>query len=108
MHRFSRRLAAVALRQSPPAATQVVHHMDARPAASDSPHDAEASTMIGGSRLRSPAVLELRSLCVYCGSSRGADPAYAAAAQALGGLLARRDVRLVYGGGKVGLMGVLA
>jgi uncharacterized protein (TIGR00730 family) len=50
----------------------------------------------------------LSAVAVYCGSNRGADPAYAAAAAALGRLLAERGIRLVYGGGHVGLMGVLA
>jgi uncharacterized protein (TIGR00730 family) len=53
-------------------------------------------------------VPELRSLCVYCGSNVGADPAFADAARALAELLAGRGIRVVYGGGKVGLMGVLA
>ena len=47
-------------------------------------------------------------LCVYLGSRPGASPAYAAAAKQLGESLARRGVGLVYGGGNVGLMGVLA
>jgi uncharacterized protein (TIGR00730 family) len=47
-------------------------------------------------------------ICVFCGSSPGRRPAYAAAARQLGGLLARRGIGLVYGGGKVGLMGVVA
>jgi uncharacterized protein (TIGR00730 family) len=47
-------------------------------------------------------------LCVFCGSSSGRAPAYAAAAHALGTLLARRGIGLVYGGGNVGLMGILA
>jgi uncharacterized protein (TIGR00730 family) len=47
-------------------------------------------------------------LCVFCGSSEGARPEYAAAARALASELARRKVGLVYGGGSVGLMGVLA
>jgi uncharacterized protein (TIGR00730 family) len=51
---------------------------------------------------------DIRSLCVYCGSSTGDDPAHAAAAARLGGVLAAEGVRLVYGGGAVGLMGVLA
>lgn len=51
---------------------------------------------------------ELRAVCVYCGSSPGADPAYAVAAAAVGRLLAESGVRLVYGGGAVGLMGVVA
>jgi uncharacterized protein (TIGR00730 family) len=50
----------------------------------------------------------LSSVAVYCGSSPGADPGYAAAAASLGRLLATSDIRLVYGGGHVGLMGVLA
>ena len=48
------------------------------------------------------------SVCVYCGSSDAADPAYLDAAAAFGQLLARQDVRLVYGGGGVGLMGACA
>ncbi len=47
-------------------------------------------------------------ICVFCGSSPGADDAYAAAARALGERLAARGIGLVFGGGKVGLMGVLA
>jgi uncharacterized protein (TIGR00730 family) len=50
----------------------------------------------------------ISSLCVYCGSSPGALPVYAAAAERLGAELAKRGVRLVYGGGRVGLMGILA
>jgi uncharacterized protein (TIGR00730 family) len=48
------------------------------------------------------------SLCVYCGSRAGDSPAYAAAAQALGTRLGRDGGRLVYGGGRVGLMGLVA
>ncbi len=48
------------------------------------------------------------NVCVFCGSSRGRDPAYTAAAESIGTLLASRGIRLVYGGGRVGLMGVLA
>lgn len=50
----------------------------------------------------------LRSLCVYCGSKPGNDPVYAATAAELGRRMAEAGVRLVYGGGSVGLMGVLA
>ena len=50
----------------------------------------------------------LRSIAVYCGSSPGADPTFAEAAARLGRTLGERGVRLVYGGGHVGLMGVLA
>src|ERR1700727_1200570 len=52
--------------------------------------------------------MELSSICVYCGSSRGADPAFAQAARQLGTTLAQHHITLVYGGGAVGLMGVLA
>jgi len=51
---------------------------------------------------------KLTSLCVFCGSQAGSDPVFAAAATVLGGSLARNRVNLVYGGGRVGLMGVLA
>ena len=50
----------------------------------------------------------LSSVCVFCGSNGGADPAYVSAAQAVGTGLARRGIRIVYGGGRVGLMGALA
>jgi uncharacterized protein (TIGR00730 family) len=49
-----------------------------------------------------------RRICVFCGSSPGASPAYAEAARQFGLLLARRGLGLVYGGGNVGLMGILA
>lgn len=50
----------------------------------------------------------MKSICVYCGSNSGRVPAFTAAADALGKLLAERRIRLVYGGGQVGLMGTLA
>jgi uncharacterized protein (TIGR00730 family) len=50
----------------------------------------------------------MKSVCVFCGSRPGRDPVHAAAAAALGGELARRGLTLVYGGGRVGLMGVVA
>jgi uncharacterized protein (TIGR00730 family) len=50
----------------------------------------------------------LRAVAVYCGSNQGTDPVFARAAASLGRLLAERGIRLVYGGGDVGLMGVLA
>jgi uncharacterized protein (TIGR00730 family) len=50
----------------------------------------------------------LSAVAVYCGSRSGTDPAYTAAAASLGETLAARGIRLVYGGGHVGLMGVLA
>lgn len=54
-----------------------------------------------------PAIPTLR-LCVYCGSRSGAHPAYAAAATALGRSIGQRGWQLVYGGGHVGLMGLVA
>jgi len=51
---------------------------------------------------------ELGSLCVYCGANPGAAPAYADAAAKLGAAMASSGVRLVYGGGSVGLMGIVA
>ena len=50
----------------------------------------------------------MRRICVFCGSAEGARPAYRDAARALGRELAKRGLGLVYGGGSVGLMGVLA
>jgi uncharacterized protein (TIGR00730 family) len=50
----------------------------------------------------------VRSICVFCGSSVGGDSRYAGAARALGSAIAASDRRLVFGGGRVGLMGVLA
>lgn len=52
--------------------------------------------------------LGLQSVCVFCGSSDEADPAYIAAAAALGRSLAQAKLKLVYGGGGVGLMGAVA
>lgn len=51
---------------------------------------------------------DIRTVCVYCGSGPGARPAYAETARQLGALLAREGIGLVTGGGKVGLMGVIA
>jgi uncharacterized protein (TIGR00730 family) len=50
----------------------------------------------------------IRSLCVFCGSSVGSKPAYIGAAIALGKVLAEQKIRLIYGGGRVGLMGTIA
>src|SRR3954453_6156239 len=50
----------------------------------------------------------MKRLCVFCGSNSGARPEYAFAAREMAATLAARDVGLVYGGGRVGLLGVLA
>ncbi len=52
--------------------------------------------------------MTIRTLCVFCGSSAGHGAEYRAAAEQLGAELAGRNWRLVYGGGQVGLMGILA
>jgi uncharacterized protein (TIGR00730 family) len=50
----------------------------------------------------------LKRICVFCGSSKGANSAYSEAARQLGLALVRRGIGLVYGGGNIGLMGVIA
>jgi uncharacterized protein (TIGR00730 family) len=50
----------------------------------------------------------LQRICVFCGSSSGLQSVYGQAAEIFGRLLCRRGIELVYGGGKVGLMGTLA
>jgi uncharacterized protein (TIGR00730 family) len=55
-----------------------------------------------------PAAARLQSVCVFCGSADAADPAYLRAANEFGQALAHADLKLVYGGGGVGLMGATA
>ncbi len=50
----------------------------------------------------------MKSLCVYCGSNAGNKPVYAERANALGERIAHEGLQLVYGGGNVGLMGIVA
>jgi len=52
--------------------------------------------------------MEIRRICVFCGASPGADPVYADLADAVGRGLAERGIGVVYGGGRVGMMGTLA
>ena len=52
--------------------------------------------------------MTIKRICVFCGSSPGADPEFARAARRLGALLAEKKIGLVFGGGKVGMMGHLA
>jgi len=49
-----------------------------------------------------------KSICVFCGSAPGVRPSYSAAARELGASLARQGIALVYGGGRLGLMGIVA
>jgi uncharacterized protein (TIGR00730 family) len=51
---------------------------------------------------------KINALCVYCGSSPGTDPAFVEAARTFGKILAQNNIRLIYGGGSLGLMGTLA
>jgi hypothetical protein len=55
-----------------------------------------------------PASLPLARICVFCGSSAGADPVYREAAAAVGRLFAAHRITLVFGGGRVGMMGAVA
>ena len=50
----------------------------------------------------------MQRICVFCGSNPGEDPAFVEAARAFGALLAERELELVYGGGRVGMMGAVA
>src|SRR6266540_6630732 len=50
----------------------------------------------------------MERVCVFCGSSPGSSPSYLAAAKAMGRTLADRGIGLVYGGGRVGMMGAVA
>jgi uncharacterized protein (TIGR00730 family) len=54
------------------------------------------------------AMSTIKSICVYCASGPGNNPAFAEAAKRFGRILAENGIRLVYGGGAVGLMGTLA
>ena len=51
---------------------------------------------------------KINAICVYCGSNPGTDPAFIKAAQGFGKILAENGIRLVYGGGSIGLMGAVA
>jgi len=50
----------------------------------------------------------IKAICVYCGSSPGTNPKFVESARTLGRILAENHIRLVYGGGSIGLMGALA
>jgi uncharacterized protein (TIGR00730 family) len=55
-----------------------------------------------------PPARQLRSVCVFCGAAEGIDSAYRQAAEGFGRLLAARGMSLIFGGGRVGLMGAVA
>ena len=57
---------------------------------------------------RNEKVSKIRTICVYCGSGPGTDPAFVEAARAFGTALADNRVHLVFGGGAVGIMGTIA
>jgi uncharacterized protein (TIGR00730 family) len=57
---------------------------------------------------RSEKTSKIRKICVYCGSGPGTDPAFVEAAQAFGAILAKNGIRLIFGGGSVGIMGAIA
>jgi len=50
----------------------------------------------------------LKAICVYCGSGPGSNPKFVESARTFGGILAANNIRLVYGGGSIGLMGAIA
>src|SRR6202042_2162773 len=58
--------------------------------------------------VRSDSMRKINAICVYCGSSPGTDPAFVETTKGFGKILAENGVRLVYGGGSVGLMGAVA
>ena len=62
----------------------------------------------GSVRDAAPGPAQTPSICVFCGAKPGFDPAHAALAHATGAAIAERGWRLVFGGGRVGLMGALA
>jgi uncharacterized protein (TIGR00730 family) len=55
-----------------------------------------------------PGMSKIKTICVYCGSGPGSNPSFIEAAVAFGKILADNHIRLVYGGGSIGLMGALA
>ena len=72
-----------------------------------SDHEALATKISFTNSERAP-MTKISSLCVFCGSKTGCDPAFEAAASRLGELMVERGVKLIFGGGRIGLMGVVA
>jgi uncharacterized protein (TIGR00730 family) len=58
--------------------------------------------------MRINSMSKINAVCVYCGSSAGTEPVFGETASQFGKILAENGVRLIYGGGSVGLMGILA
>ncbi|MGQ0456991.1 MAG: TIGR00730 family Rossman fold protein [Hyphomicrobium sp.] len=71
-------------------------------------HDLKTVESLAASSKTTTSARRIDSVCVYCGSGKGLNPAYALAARKLGKALAADDIRLVYGGGSLGLMGEVA
>jgi uncharacterized protein (TIGR00730 family) len=88
-----------------PAATRVGKDRDG---GADGPIDLTVRLDHKRAALQNRSMTKLTSICVYCGSSNGARPSYMAGAQHLGAAMAASGIRLVYGGGDVGLMGTVA
>jgi len=68
----------------------------------------EAALTLPHPRCHTQAMSTLRTICVYCGSGPGRNPAFIAAAREFGKILTEHNIGLVYGGGSIGLMGELA
>lgn len=72
-------------------------------------HQPQAKTKKKAARRAKPVPApKLKSICVFCGSGPGKNPAYVEAARTLGRVMAENGIRLVYGGGSLGLMGETA
>src|SRR5579863_6185851 len=79
-----------------------------RPRRADAATGAICVRGLGFRQREEPAMQRVTRLCVYCGSATGHDGRYRAAARELGDALAKAGIELVFGGGRIGLMGMLA
>jgi uncharacterized protein (TIGR00730 family) len=64
--------------------------------------------MAGMNKIKTTGMNKIKTICVYCGSGPGTNPHFIEAAVAFGKILAKNGIRLVYGGGSIGLMGAVA
>jgi uncharacterized protein (TIGR00730 family) len=78
------------------------------PALCQTPAVGHSSAFVSASESGAALVALIKRLCVYCGSSRGHDPRHGEAATRLGTLVAEAGIELVYGGGRIGMMGLVA